>query len=72
VQGVPDDRDEPGDSVKAVVCDGPRQVSVKAVPDARIERPTDLLVRITSAYICGSDLHVYEVLLLSWADRHVS
>jgi threonine dehydrogenase-like Zn-dependent dehydrogenase len=28
------------------------------VPDARIERPTDVLVRITSANICGSDLHL--------------
>src|SRR4051794_39072958 len=46
--------------MKAVVYDGPRQVSVKEVPDARIERPTDVLVRITSANICGSDLHMYE------------
>ena len=46
--------------MKAVVYDGPRQVSVKDVPDARIERPTDVLVRITSANICGSDLHMYE------------
>src|SRR3954470_4469731 len=52
-------RDE-GGSVKAVVYEGPRQVSVKDVPDARIERPTDVLVRITSANICGSDLHMYE------------
>src|SRR3712207_8559251 len=49
-----------GGSVKAVVYEGPRQVSVKDVPDARIERPTDVLVRITSANICGSDLHMYE------------
>ena len=46
--------------MKAVVYDGPRQVSVKDVPDAKIERPTDVLVRITSANICGSDLHMYE------------
>src|SRR3712207_162 len=49
-----------GGSVKAVVYDGPRQVSVTDVPDARIERATDVLVRITSANICGSDLHMYE------------
>ena len=35
--------------MKAVVYEGPRQVNVKDVPDARIERPTDVLVRITSA-----------------------
>ncbi|MBV8928662.1 MAG: alcohol dehydrogenase catalytic domain-containing protein, partial [Mycobacteriaceae bacterium] len=46
--------------MKAVVYDGPRQVSVKDVPDARIERPTDVLVRITTTNICGSDLHMYE------------
>ena len=46
--------------MKAVVYDGPRKVSVKDVPDARIERPTDVLVRITTTNICGSDLHMYE------------
>jgi glutathione-independent formaldehyde dehydrogenase len=52
--------DDRGDSMKAVVYEGPRQVSVKDVPDARIERPTDVLVRITTTNICGSDLHMYE------------
>jgi len=46
--------------MKAVVYNGPRDVSVKNVPDAKIERPTDVLVRITSTNICGSDLHMYE------------
>ncbi|PPF79330.1 aldehyde dehydrogenase [Subtercola sp. Z020] len=46
--------------MKAVVYDGPRKVSVREVPDARIERPTDALVRITTTNICGSDLHMYE------------
>ncbi|MCW2506554.1 MAG: fdhA [Actinomycetia bacterium] len=46
--------------MKAVVYGGPRQVSVEDVPDARIERPTDVLVRITTTNICGSDLHMYE------------
>lgn len=46
--------------MKAVVYDGPRQVSIREVPDARIERPTDVLVRITTTNICGSDLHMYE------------
>ncbi|MBY4036915.1 glutathione-independent formaldehyde dehydrogenase [Rhodococcus fascians] len=46
--------------MKAVVYDGARQVSVKDVPDARIERSTDVLVRITATNICGSDLHMYE------------
>ncbi|MFG3604607.1 glutathione-independent formaldehyde dehydrogenase [Micromonospora chersina] len=46
--------------MKAVVYEGPRTVSVKEVPDARIERPTDALVRITTTNICGSDLHMYD------------
>ncbi|SDE36754.1 glutathione-independent formaldehyde dehydrogenase [Paraburkholderia lycopersici] len=46
--------------MKAVVYEGPRKVTVKAMPDAKIERPTDVLVKITSTNICGSDLHMYE------------
>jgi glutathione-independent formaldehyde dehydrogenase len=46
--------------MKALVYRGPRKVEVTDVPDARIERPTDALVRITSTNICGSDLHMYE------------
>ncbi|MAM56229.1 MAG: aldehyde dehydrogenase, partial [Salinicola sp.] len=46
--------------MKAVVYEGPRQVSTKDVPDAKIERPTDVLVRVTTTNICGSDLHMYE------------
>ncbi len=46
--------------MKAVVYEGPRKVSVNDVPDAKIERPTDVLVRITATNICGSDLHMYE------------
>lgn len=46
--------------MKGLVYDGPHQVTVKDVPDAKIERPTDVLVRITATNICGSDLHMYE------------
>ena len=46
--------------MRAVVYDGPRSISVKDMPDARIERPTDVLVKITTTNICGSDLHMYE------------
>jgi glutathione-independent formaldehyde dehydrogenase len=46
--------------MKALVYNGPRDVSVNKVPDAKIERPTDVLVRITTTNICGSDLHMYE------------
>ncbi|OIV46559.1 hypothetical protein BK025_10645 [Sodalis sp. TME1] len=46
--------------MKAVVYNGPRDVAVKTVPAARIVEPTDVLVKITTTNICGSDLHLYE------------
>ncbi|MFF1464642.1 zinc-binding dehydrogenase [Streptomyces sp. NPDC058330] len=46
--------------MKAVVYNRPRDVSVTEVPDARIEDPNDIVVRVTSTNICGSDLHMYE------------
>jgi threonine dehydrogenase-like Zn-dependent dehydrogenase len=48
--------------VKAVTWHGKRDVRVDTVPDPKIEDPTDAIVRITSTAICGSDLHLYEVL----------
>jgi glutathione-independent formaldehyde dehydrogenase len=42
----------------ALVYNGPRDVSIKNVPDAKIEHPTDVLVKITTTNICGSDLHM--------------
>jgi glutathione-independent formaldehyde dehydrogenase len=46
--------------VKAVVYREPFKVAVEQVEDPRIEQPNDVIVRITSAAICGSDLHMYE------------
>ncbi len=48
--------------MKAVTWHGKRDVRVDEVPDPRIEKPTDAIVRITSTAICGSDLHLYEVM----------
>jgi threonine dehydrogenase-like Zn-dependent dehydrogenase len=48
--------------MKAVTWQGKRDVRVEQVDDPRIEQPTDAIVRITSTAICGSDLHLYEVL----------
>lgn len=45
---------------EALVYNGPRDVQVMQVPDATIERAMDVLVKITSTNICGSDLHMYE------------
>ncbi|WP_446213724.1 zinc-dependent alcohol dehydrogenase [Micromonospora sp. IBSANI012] len=48
--------------MRALTWHGKRDVRVEEVPDPRIEEPTDAVVRITSTAICGSDLHLYEVL----------
>jgi threonine dehydrogenase-like Zn-dependent dehydrogenase len=48
--------------MKAVTWHGKRDVRVDTVPDPSIQHPTDAIVRITSTGICGSDLHLYEVL----------
>jgi threonine dehydrogenase-like Zn-dependent dehydrogenase len=48
--------------VKAVTFHGKRDVRVDTVPDPTIETPTDAIIRVTSTGICGSDLHLYEVM----------
>ncbi|MFT7838545.1 zinc-dependent alcohol dehydrogenase [Saccharothrix sp. BKS2] len=48
--------------MKAVTWHGKRDVRVDSVPDPVVEDPTDVVVRITSTGLCGSDLHLYEVL----------
>jgi threonine dehydrogenase-like Zn-dependent dehydrogenase len=46
--------------MKGLVYNGPRDVRVVDVPDPRLEKETDALVKITATNICGSDLHMYE------------
>ena len=48
--------------MKAVTWQGKRDVEVKQVPDPFIQEPTDAIIKITSTAICGSDLHLYEVM----------
>ena len=48
--------------MKAVTWHGKRDMRVDNVPDPTIQEPSDVIVRITSTGICGSDLHTYEVL----------
>ncbi len=48
--------------MKAVTYHGKRDVRVENVADPSVQEPTDAVVRITSTAICGSDLHLYEVL----------
>ena len=48
--------------MRAVTWHGVRDVRVEDVPDPRIEEPGDAVITVTSTNICGSDLHLYEVL----------
>jgi threonine dehydrogenase-like Zn-dependent dehydrogenase len=48
--------------MKAVTWQGKRDVRVETVPDPKIEDGGDAVIRVTSTNICGSDLHLYEVL----------
>ena len=48
--------------MKALTWHGNHDVRVDTVPDPAIEQPTDAIIRVTSSGICGSDLHLYEVL----------
>ncbi|MBO8188686.1 zinc-dependent alcohol dehydrogenase [Streptomyces spirodelae] len=48
--------------MRALTYQGKRNVSVETVPDPEITEPDDILLRVTTSGICGSDLHLYEVL----------
>ena len=48
--------------MKALTWHGKRDVRVETVPDPQLREPTDAIIRVTSTGICGSDLHLYEVM----------
>src|SRR5690606_9736466 len=50
-----------GGAMRALTYQGKRHVSVDEVPDPQLREPTDAIIRVTSAAICGSDLHLYEL-----------
>ncbi|WP_033220321.1 zinc-dependent alcohol dehydrogenase family protein [Kitasatospora phosalacinea] len=45
--------------MRATVIHGPQDIRIEEVPDPRIERPGDAVVRVLNACICGSDLWAY-------------
>jgi threonine dehydrogenase-like Zn-dependent dehydrogenase len=48
--------------MKALTWQGKRKIEYGEVPDPRIEQSTDAVIKVTSTGICGSDLHLYEVM----------
>ena len=55
--GHPSSRKDPHESSR---LPRPKKVSVDNVPDPKIENPTDVIIKLTTTNICGSDLHMYE------------
>ncbi|MER5569206.1 zinc-dependent alcohol dehydrogenase [Streptomyces goshikiensis] len=48
--------------MRAVTWQGRRKIEVATVPDPQIVEPTDAVIKVTTTGLCGSDLHLYEVL----------
>ncbi|MFF7498139.1 alcohol dehydrogenase catalytic domain-containing protein [Streptomyces lavendulae] len=48
--------------MRAVTWQGRRKIEVATVPDPQIVEPTDTVIKVTTTGLCGSDLHLYEVL----------
>ena len=48
--------------MRATVMHGPGDVRIENVPDSRIQEPTDAIVRVTRACVCGSDLWPYNLM----------
>lgn len=47
-------------SMKALHYEGPFKVAVKEIPVPKIEHPDDVIIKVTTSAICGSDLHMYQ------------
>jgi threonine dehydrogenase-like Zn-dependent dehydrogenase len=56
----PTDMAGDNNKMKAVHYEGPFKVSVRDVELPKVQHPDDVIVRVTTAAICGSDLHMYQ------------
>ncbi|WP_240415250.1 zinc-dependent alcohol dehydrogenase [Paenibacillus periandrae] len=57
--------------MKAVTYQGIKNVIVKEVPDPKIEKPDDMIIRTTSTAICGSDLHLIHGMIPNLQENYV-
>ncbi|BCG57762.1 zinc-dependent alcohol dehydrogenase [Paenibacillus sp. URB8-2] len=57
--------------MKAVTYQGIKNIAVKEVPDPEIEKPDDMIVRLTSTAICGSDLHLIHGMIPNLQEDYV-
>ena len=52
--------------MKALVYHGPNDVQLDDKPRPSIQTPEDVILRVTSTALCGSDLHLYHGMYLEW------
>ncbi|HZG77887.1 MAG TPA: alcohol dehydrogenase catalytic domain-containing protein, partial [Paenibacillus sp.] len=57
--------------MKAVTYQGIKNIAVKEVPDPKIEKPDDMIIRVTSSAICGSDLHLLHAMIPNLPENYV-
>ena len=57
--------------MKAIVYDGMQKVDYREVSDPKIEKDDDIIVKVTSTAICGSDLHLVHGLVKGMYDGFV-
>ncbi|GIO60637.1 putative zinc-type alcohol dehydrogenase-like protein AdhB [Paenibacillus cineris] len=57
--------------MKAVTYQGVKNVVVKDVPDPKIQKPDDMIVKLTSTAICGSDLHLIHGMIPNLQEDYV-
>lgn len=57
--------------MKAVTYQGIKDVAVKEVTDPSIEKPDDIIVKVTSSAICGSDLHLIHGMIPNMPENYI-
>lgn len=57
--------------MKAVTYQGVKNVVVKEVPDPKIEKPDDAIIRLTTTGVCGSDLHLFHGMIPNLGENYI-
>ncbi|PAK48579.1 zinc-dependent alcohol dehydrogenase [Paenibacillus sp. 7541] len=57
--------------MKAVTYQGIKNVTVKDVPDPKIEKPDDIVIKVSSTGICGSDLHLIHGMIPNLQENYI-
>jgi len=57
--------------MKAIVYDGIQKVQCREVPDPKLEKDDDIIIKVTSTAICGSDLHLVHGLVKGMYDGFI-